>query len=179
MHLNVQSLTNKLDIIQAEFGGFDIITLNETWLDCRSTSDDFLIQGFKEPFRRDRTNNRYGGVIIYVNSNIPCRRRYDIEVDQVECIWVECVIHKKKYLIGTFYRPPNSDNDVWDLIAYSMEKSKDTNIENILITGDFNENLNSTQNPKIIDIISDLGMTQIRSNTFYRKFPNFVRFDNR
>ena len=91
-----------------------------------------------------------------VYSNIPCGRRYDIEVDQVECIWVECVIHKKKYLIGTFYRPPNSDNDVWDLIAYSMEKSKDTKLENILITGDFNENLNSTQNPKIIDIISDL-----------------------
>ena len=99
VHLNVQSLTNKLDIIQAEFGGFDIITLNETWIDYRSTSDDLLIQGFQEPFRRDRTNNRYGGVIIYVNSNIPCRRRYDIEVDQVECIWVECVIHKKKYLI--------------------------------------------------------------------------------
>ena len=74
---------------------------------------------------------------------------------------MECVIHKKKYLIGTLYRPPNSDNDVWDLIAYSMEKSKDTKLENILITGDFNENLNCTQNPKIIDIISDLGMTQI------------------
>ena len=42
-----------------------------------------------------------------------------------------------------------------------MEKSKDTKLENILITGDFNENLNCTQNPKIIDIISDLGMTQI------------------
>ena len=40
VHLNVQSLTNKLDIIQAEFGGFDIITLNETWLDFTSTSDD-------------------------------------------------------------------------------------------------------------------------------------------
>lgn len=32
-HLNVQSINNKLDIIQAELGGFDIITLNETWLD--------------------------------------------------------------------------------------------------------------------------------------------------
>ena len=48
---------------------------------------------------------------------------------------------KRKFLIGTFYRPPNSDNNVWDFMVYFMEKSKDTNVENILVTGNFNENL--------------------------------------
>lgn len=45
IHLNVQSICNKLDIIQAEFGGFDIITLNETWLDNNTTSETLMIQG--------------------------------------------------------------------------------------------------------------------------------------
>ena len=30
VHLHIQSINNKLDIIQAKFSGFDIITLNET-----------------------------------------------------------------------------------------------------------------------------------------------------
>ena len=30
VHLHIQSINNKLDIIQAEFSGFYIITLNET-----------------------------------------------------------------------------------------------------------------------------------------------------
>lgn len=109
-HLNVQSINNKLDIIQAELGGFDIITLNETWLDKNTSSQDILLQGFQEPFRRDREENRYGGVIIYAKNHISCKRRQDLEVQQIECIWIECFIYKIKFLIGTFYRPPNSES---------------------------------------------------------------------
>lgn len=42
-----------------------------------------------------------------------------------------------------------------------MEKAKDTNISNIIITGDFNDNLNNLRTSKINDIIKDLGMTQL------------------
>lgn len=135
--------------------------MNETWLDHNTDSEDLINQGFQEPMRRDRGDNRYGGVMIYVNSNIVCKRRTDLEVTQVECIWVECIIYKKKFLIGTFYRRPNSETEKWNLIAYSMEKAKDTNISNIIITGDFNDNLNNLRTSKINDIIKDLGMTQL------------------
>lgn len=62
---------------------------------------------------------------------------------QEECIWVEWIIYKKKFLIaiGTFYRPPNSEVQKWNLIAYSMEKDKDTNISNVIITVNFKDNL--------------------------------------
>lgn len=88
VHLNVQSVSNKIDIIQAEFGGLDIITLNETWLDHNTDSEDLIIQCFQEPMRRDRGDNRYGGVMLYVNSNIVCKRRADLEVTQVEYICI-------------------------------------------------------------------------------------------
>ena len=163
VHLNVQSINNKLDIIQAEFGGFDIITLNETWLDNSTLSQDIVLQGFQEPFRRDREENRFGGVIVYVKNHIPCKRRQDLEVGQIECIWLECCIYKKKFLIGTFYRPPNLEANKWEYIAYSLEKAKDTNIQNIIITGDFNCNQYNILDSKMGDIISDQGMTQLIS----------------
>ena len=163
VHLNVQSINNKLDIIQAEFGGFDIITLNETWLDKNTLSPDIMLQGFQEPFRRDREENRFGGVIVYIKNHIPCKRRQDLEIGPIECIWLECCIYKMKFLIGTFYRPPNLEANKWEYIAYSLEKAKDTNIKNIIITGDFNCNQYNTIDSKIGDIINDQGMTQLIS----------------
>ena len=117
VHLNIQSINNKLDIIQAEFSGFDI-TLNETWLDKNTSSQDILIPGFQEPFRRDREENRYGGVMIYVKNHIPCKRKKDLEVQQIKCIWLECCIYKQTFLTGTFYRPPNSEASKWEYFAF-------------------------------------------------------------
>ena len=62
VYLNIQSINDKLEFIQAEFSGFDIITLNETWFNKNTSSQDILIPGFKEPFRRDREEyRRWGG----------------------------------------------------------------------------------------------------------------------
>ena len=61
-----------------------------------------------------------------------------MELPNVECIWVEISIRDKKQLIGTFYRPPNSSNAVFSSIEDSIGLAFDTNIENILLTGDFN-----------------------------------------
>ena len=81
--------------------------------------------------------------MIYVKNHIPCKRRKDLEVQQIECIWLECCIYKQTFLIGTFYRPPNSEASKWEYLAFSLEKAKDSNI-NIIITGDFNCNSYNT-----------------------------------
>lgn len=46
-----------------------------------------------------------------------------------------------------------------------MEKAKNTNIENVLITGDFNDNIRNSKNCKISGFIKDIGMTQLISNS--------------
>ena len=56
----------------------------------------------------------------------------------VECIWLEVTIQHRKLLIGTFYRPPNSTNEILSSIDDSTGMAFVTNIQNILITGDFN-----------------------------------------
>ena len=37
VHYNVQSIANKIDIIESELRNFDVICISETWLDARTS----------------------------------------------------------------------------------------------------------------------------------------------
>ena len=52
IHYNVQSIMNKLDIIETELRNFDVICLTETWLDTRTPDDLLSFKDFKL-YRRD------------------------------------------------------------------------------------------------------------------------------
>ena len=45
---------------------------------------------------------------MYVKDSISKIRRHDLEINRIECIWIE--LNKKHILLRTFYRPPNSDS---------------------------------------------------------------------
>ena len=108
VHYNIQSLVGKLDQIQIELSHFDVIALSETWLSENVSTEEILFQNYQRPFRKDRVENSYGGVIIYVKENIPCKRRLDLEIDGLECIWLEIKLKNKTILLSLVYRPPNS-----------------------------------------------------------------------
>ena len=57
------------------------------------------------------------------------------------CVWVEILIKNKPVLIGTFYRPPNTNVSVLSDIETSINLAHDTGIKDIIITGDFNLDL--------------------------------------
>ena len=63
MHLNIQSLRPKLDILQVETQPYDIVVL-ETWLNPSVSNADLLIRIFQCPFRCDRKGRNGGGVSI-------------------------------------------------------------------------------------------------------------------
>ena len=68
-HLNINSFRNKFvgDIIKL----FDVFLVSESRLDNTFPSNQFRINGYKI-FRLDR--NRFGGgLILYINENIPCK----------------------------------------------------------------------------------------------------------
>ena len=137
VHYNVQSILNKVDIIQSELQQFDVISLTETWLDNTISDDEIIFNGFNL-FRRDQVNDRHGGVCVFVKRELYAKRRIDLELQNTECIWVEIFVDHKKPLIDTFYRSPNSSNDELIAIENSIGLANDTNIQYILITGDFN-----------------------------------------
>ena len=99
VHYNVQSLASKTDIIEPELTNFDIISLTETWLNDSISNEDLKFNEFQDPFRRDRVGDSHGGVIVYVKRGIPCKRRLDLELVNIECVWIEIIVKNKKLLI--------------------------------------------------------------------------------
>ena len=44
----------------------------------------------------------------FTKDNVFSRRRNDLELPSIECIWIEITVHHRKFLLGTFYRSLNS-----------------------------------------------------------------------
>ena len=56
----------------------------------RTADDDIKIENFKL-FRRDRVGDHHGGICVYIRNNV-CffsKRRHDLELPNIECLWVE------------------------------------------------------------------------------------------
>ena len=59
LHLNVQSLKPKLDLISAEYGHFDILSFTETWLNHSTSDRDIKLSAFNVPLRKERVESSY------------------------------------------------------------------------------------------------------------------------
>ena len=88
VHYNIQSLNNKLELITNELQNFDVIGLTETWLDGRVSDNDISMNGYTL-YRHDRRGNNHGGICVYAKSTIYSKRRTDLELLDLECIWLE------------------------------------------------------------------------------------------
>ena len=130
--------------------------MNPTTLDS-----EIELPGFNPPYRNDRLDRHGGGVIVYCKDFLVAKRRVDLEIRNTECVWIEFSLKKEKYLLGTFYRPPNSTQMIWDSIEQSIELAIDTKIKNILITGDLNENQLNSAGTKIKNISSNYDFYQL------------------
>ena len=65
-------------------------------------------------YRRDRPTDNHGGVCFYIKEDIYSRRRTDLELAHVECVWVEINIHHKKILfIAALWSPAGKGLTSW------------------------------------------------------------------
>ena len=92
----MQSIKHKLDIIEPELSNFDLVSLTETWLNERVLTQDLAFNNYRLPFRRDRSGDSHSGIVVYVKENIPCKRRNELELNTIECIWLELNIYNTK-----------------------------------------------------------------------------------
>ena len=166
VHYNVQSLTEKKDIIFSELSDFSVISITETWFDQRNSDSDIALEGYIT-YRRDRGGeNPGGGVCVYVTDTIFSKRRQDLELPNIECVWVEIKSHSRKLLIGTFYRPPRSPVATFNAIEDSIGMAIDTNAYEILVTGDFNINMaDDRSNTKIKNLCQEYNLSQLISDS--------------
>ena len=141
--LNINSLRNKFnELAELMQGKLDILVLTETKVDHTFPEKQFLVPGYKKPFRLDRNRNG-GGVMIYVREDIPCDilSKHNIPTN-LEAIFVEINLRKNKLLLVGVYHSKNEKYGVTDdvffkhigltLDFYSKRYDK------FLLAGDFN-----------------------------------------
>ena len=110
LHQNIRGLlANKDNVCRVldDFHKIQILSLSETHL---STDDEpqAKIDGYSF-ISKPRKSAKGGGVGAYISSSVPYHRRLDLELDDIECLWIEVLFPKSKgFLIVFIYRPPDS-----------------------------------------------------------------------
>ena len=126
------------------------------------TDDDILIPGFsRQIFRRDKTRLS-GGVCVQVKDNIVATRLSPYESDGLEMLWLRILINDKTYILGASYRNPACLVEYWDSLSENISNIVDTfGSQNIIIMGDFNENLLNHNVHHLSDLIDSFNLSQL------------------
>ena len=116
---NINSIKNKFILAESIVKTFDLFLISESKLDSTFPMNQFHIFGFKV-FRRDR--NRFGGgVILYINENIPCKPLSDHpSFSNLELLAIEIHQNKRRWLFIGIYKPPSqSDNEFTNRLCFT------------------------------------------------------------
>ena len=137
--LNINSIRNKFSFLDELVKDYlDILLISETKLDDSFTFNQFLLKVFSKACQLDRSSNG-GGLLLYIKEDIPSRVLNNFVMPQnMECMFVEINIHKRKWLLCCSYNP-NKNNIAGHLhhLKYALE-SYLTDYDNILVLGDLN-----------------------------------------
>ena len=138
-HININFLEKKFESLRFMIKDrVDILMISETKLDSSFPSAQFVIEGYCEPFRLDR-NCYGGGLLIFINENIPCKRvtSYQFPKD-VECMILEIKFGSTKWLLIGGYNPKKQCiSHFLNHVSKGIDKNLSSH-ENFLIMGDFN-----------------------------------------
>ena len=166
--LNINSLVAHIDELRVFMSSseIDILAINETKLNFSVDNNEIHLQGF-DIVRKDRiTNGRNGGgVCIYVRDNLNYIIRDDLSPDGLQCLIIEITNpHSKPFLVGTWYRPPDSLAskflDFEDIIAKIDSENRE-----LFLLGDINVDLlpevEAPSARKLKDIFDVYGLHQL------------------
>ena len=165
--LNTQSFLAKRDLIEAELSDRDILLFTETWFNTHTDDSNIKLESFKKPYRNDRNHKAGGGVAIYVKENIFSEEKPEFKINGLECVWVKIHVKGTNILFGNFYRPPDSDNQTWEKINYSIDLAINSNADKIIICGDFNDDQLNHSKQNLREICNQNSLYQIITDATY------------
>ena len=73
-----------------------ILGLSETNLKEHKWTSMFHVKGYQSPFRKDNYSNGGGEIMVHVRIDINAKRREDLEINNISCIWLEISQDKGK-----------------------------------------------------------------------------------
>ena len=115
--MNINSLANKFDALSLIVKDkLDIIVVGETKLDDTFPENQFVINGFKKPYRLDR-NRHGGGVMLYVREDIPSKllTKHNFSKN-IEAVFVEINLRKSKFLLVCTYHSTHPEYGATDIV---------------------------------------------------------------
>ncbi|KAJ8714774.1 hypothetical protein PYW07_002999 [Mythimna separata] len=166
--LNAGSLgTGHDDLISAiDRYGFDILALNETWLRPGEEGRAPLVPGYRlrhAPRPTAVRAGRGGGVGFYLRRGLSARivtGSVDSRFDSVEQMWLKITLGGKKIAIGTAYRPPWYDLDLF-LDGITNTFASLGNCDHHILLGDFNVNMINVSEAKTKKVLEFLNYTSL------------------
>lgn len=146
--INAGSLSTNHDDFIAAMDGYDvdIMAINETWLRAGEVGRAPRVPGYRLrhiPRPQHICGGRGGGVGYYIRHGLNVRTRphpADPQHNNVEQMWLSFTIHGKNIAIGTAYRPPWLNVELF-LDALSDSVNFFSGCDSIIVLGDFNINL--------------------------------------
>lgn len=154
-HSNVRSIKSehKIQDIKNSLSKVDIMTVSETWLDSKDDNNNLLLKNYSIPYRRDRPHNLYGEVLVWVANHIISKRQTDLESPDIEILWIEVKLCDFSFLLGTIYKPPNTDHSFWENLDNMLQIIEEQNLMRTLIIGDFNSDPNTINGRKLLSLM--------------------------
>ena len=163
-HINIQSLGSgeqgptstanaKLDqlrtILQHQHH-FNVIAVSETWLTGCVSEEDIALDNY-EVHRKDR-RGRGGGVCMYINTALATRRRTDLEMEDIEIMWIQILFIPKPVLVGVSHRHAHIIDDSSEYLSFPdwwmpdyfnvARQSRDKNsVDNIFVSSSLFEKM--------------------------------------
>ena len=171
-HWNIQRLTDtKLEELSLMLTSnnnsaakLDVLILTETFGSSKIPDSYYMIPGYTL-HRKDRIGKKGGGIFAYVNEKVMALRRRDLELDDLETLWLQICPHKSKrpILISGVYRPPSANKDYNESLGKNIENAHLQNNE-LIILGDFNLDyidFNCYSKHYLAKALNSLGLTQM------------------
>ncbi len=130
MYININGLSETLDSLLTEGKQYDVIAVTES-----VKTKDILLDGFEEPLRKDRIEVQGGGITVYIKKGIITHRRHDLELQNLETIWLDITHHRRKFTLRIIYRPPRTLVYKRKILAQMTENSLMSPFDNVIIMG--------------------------------------------
>lgn len=152
-HLNARSVRTKVEYIETLALGSSIVCITESHLDENVSSEDIHMDGYHQELYRNDRNCFGGGVLVYVSEILKTKRRFDLEFENGELIWLEIDFPQHKILLCAIYRSPGSSHPFWQNFKHSIEQAYNYTTK-IIITGDLNVDLFTEHNHVLNDLMN-------------------------
>ena len=138
-YININSVRHKFNnFVHLIKDNVDVLVFAEAKLDGSFQDAQFLIPGFKKPYRLDISGNS-SGMPVFVNESIPSRKLDGtILPSDIQAIPIELNLRKNKWLLLPIYQTPCQNEYVFNDHMEKVINFYSGSLDNVLIFGDFN-----------------------------------------